>query len=737
MLKKLLALLLFKGLFLISFNTTLSQSIQIDQTYIIPPEEFGSICTLDPSDIDAHYRYKPLRLRAKQPHAQTGSTFQVTYQSDCNGNEWPAEAIEAFEQSVELWSTYIQSDIPIRVEANWVQQGQSVLGSAGPAIYYSLSQDFGPVRRNTFYPIAHISAITGHDFVEEEGDAHVDIIVNINCEFERWYFGTDGQTASNRIDLVTVIMHELGHGLGFTGSMRGFPATQTATWGLGNSGLPVIFDLFGVNGLFDLLTDEFIYPKSSGALYNALTGRENGVFFSGPEAEFALENQRVPLFSPSVYSQGSSFSHLDYHFFTNTENALMRPVIDQALAIHSPGPAFCGLLDDITWPLGPSCLELLEDNLILQRPPLMSPDNASADVNRLPEFSWNSVNEAEGYQLQIARDFNFTDQIANEFLTETTFALQTELEFNTLYFWRVRALSSDGNSNWSSSWRFTTLVDPPETVTLHSPADGTGNHRPGFQLRWQQADRADSYEIQISETPDFSDLTLFRTSTGTTFSGTQNLELYTDYYWRVRSINRAGTSDWSNTWRFKTIIERPEAVITDIPSDTEGQVSVTPLFTWQESDRAEDYIIQLSKEEDFSLILSEANVTETQFSRVTPLDFATIYYWRVRARNAGGISDWSLPKQFITEVRETKINPNYPNPFNSVTTLRYQLSGPENVLIDVFDITGRRVSVIVNEEQAAGVYFVQMHSANFASGTYLIRFVAGNVTDIQKMAVIK
>jgi hypothetical protein len=737
MLKELIGLLVFKGFMLFSFSSSFSQSFEVDRSYVVQPDEFGSICSLDPTDFNAHYRYKPLQLRAKIPHAETGSTFQVTYMNDCNGAQWPAEARQAFEQSISLWSNYIQSDVPIRVEANWVEQSEDVLGSAGPAVFYSLAEGFGPIKGNTFYPIAHVSAITGTDFVAEFGDTDHDIIVNINCRFNSWYLGTDANPPSGQIDLVTVIMHELGHGLGFTGSMRGFPSSQTASWGLSTSGLPVIYDHFAVDGHFNQIIDQSTYSKSSVALYDALTGRQNGVFFSGSEAEFAIEGDRVPLYTPRLYSQGSSFSHLDHQFFTNTENALMRPGMDLALAIHSPGPVFCGILDDMSWPLGPSCLELLEEDLVLQRPGLSLPDNGTMEEGLQPEFFWNSVNGAEGYQLQIARDFSFTDQIVNESQTETTFALQTELDYDTIYFWRVRALSAGGNSNWSGAWRFTTIQSIPEPVVLQSPANGAGDLRPGFQLRWQNAERASTYDIQISKKPDFSELILVRNVGFPVFSGTQGLELYTDYYWRVRSVNRAGESGWSDPWGFKTIIERPASVVINSPSDTENQVSVNPEFSWELSERAEEYVVQISQEEDFSEIYIEGNVMEPVFSQMAPLEFATIYYWRVKAKNIGGESGWSSANMFTTEVRETKINPNYPNPFNSVTNLRYQLSGPENVRIDVFDITGRRVAVIVNEEQAAGVYFVQMHSASFASGTYLVRFVAGNVTDIQKMAVIK
>ena len=120
-----------------------------------------------------------------------------------------------------------------------------------------------------------------------------------------------------------------------------------------------------------------------------------------------------------------------------------------------------------------------------------------------------------------------------------------------------------------------------------------------------------------------------------------------------------------------------------------------------------------------------------------PLEFATIYYWRVKATNVGGESEFSDPQQFTTVVQETAIMPNYPNPFNASTTIRFQLAESSEVTLDVFDTVGRRIATLVNEEMQPGVYFESLQAAGYASGTYFIRIVAGDFMEVQKMAVIK
>jgi len=341
--------------------TAAGQVIERNDMIIMPAPDLGSICTLDHTGVNTYYYREADHLeKAKGWFAEPLANFNVTYISDCNGQEWPNFAINAFEYALDIWSTHISSEIPIRVEASWVTLGGNTLGSAGPTRVVSLSGG----EPNTWYTIAQASAMTGDDIVSTLDDEEFDIIVNMNCNFGNWYFGTDANTPSNTIDFVSVVLHELGHGLGFLGSMSGNRDNETASWGIGQANYPLIYDRFVRDGDDVSVLDTGEYPNNSGALYDAVTGRRGGIFHWGTEGVISNAGP-VKLYSPLPWNPGSSYSHVDQVTFTNTENALMRPRIDQANAIHTPGPIMCSMMSDWGWPLGPNCQELITSGSLL------------------------------------------------------------------------------------------------------------------------------------------------------------------------------------------------------------------------------------------------------------------------------------------------------------------------------------------------------------------------------------
>jgi len=80
---------------------------------------------------------------------------------------------------------------------------------------------------------------------------------------------------------------------------------------------------------------------------------------------------------------------------------------------------------------------------------------------------------------------------------------------------------------------------------------------------------------------------------------------------------------------------------------------------------------------------------------------------------------------------------NYPNPFNPSTTIKYGLPHRVNVILEVFNIVGQRVSVLVDEEQNAGYYRVIFRDAGLASGVYLYRLQAGDFITTKKLLLLK
>ena len=282
--------------------------------------------TLVPAAPRASSNRGPLRA------SSTTSTFIVNYDLGFNAN--PA-AKAAFQFAVDQWSNIIQSPVPITVDASFSDLGPGVLGSAGPI---NVAKDFtGRPIANTYYPIALANALHGSDLDPTSSD----IDASFSSTFGSFYFGTNGQTGGN-YDFASVVLHELGHGLGFLGAYTVSNGTGSVCC---NLGVPLAYDRFTSNNGQKL--DQIAAP--SVALGNALTSQ--AVQFSGPQT-LAAGLGPAQLYAPPAWQGGSSYSHLDENIYgAGNPNSLMTPAIGPNEVIHAPGPLTLGILADTGWTL--------------------------------------------------------------------------------------------------------------------------------------------------------------------------------------------------------------------------------------------------------------------------------------------------------------------------------------------------------------------------------------------------
>lgn len=84
-----------------------------------------------------------------------------------------------------------------------------------------------------------------------------------------------------------------------------------------------------------------------------------------------------------------------------------------------------------------------------------------------------------------------------------------------------------------------------------------------------------------------------------------------------------------------------------------------------------------------------------------------------------------------------KLYQNYPNPFNPKTTIKFDLPHTVNVTIKIYDLLGREIVTLLNDKVNAGSHTVEFTPTNLASGIYFYRLVAGDYTEVKKMALIK
>jgi hypothetical protein len=90
----------------------------------------------------------------------------------------------------------------------------------------------------------------------------------------------------------------------------------------------------------------------------------------------------------------------------------------------------------------------------------------------------------------------------------------------------------------------------------------------------------------------------------------------------------------------------------------------------------------------------------------------------------------TIPKDF-------QLYQNYPNPFNPSTSIRFDVPKSSLVKIKVYDITGKEISELVNQEMAPGVYNAEWNGTGYASGVYFYKIQAGDFSKVMKMVLIK
>lgn len=258
-----------------------------------------------------------------------------------NYSLFPQDAIEAFDYAVTIWEHIIESDIPILIEANWRTQDKNVLGSCGPSDYFSNFEN--SPRKDYFYPIA---------LAEKISKSHInptsspDIVATFNKTID-WYFRNDGKTPIERYDFVTVVLHEIGHGLGFTGFF--FVSGEQGVYGNNEIGEAAAFDLLVMNNKNQLLTDKQIFEVPSVKLYEEFT---SGFLYANSPVAIANNRDNKPkLYAPSTWNDGSSIYHLNDATYPpdGTGNSLMTHAIGKGEAVHDPGPITRGLMADIGW----------------------------------------------------------------------------------------------------------------------------------------------------------------------------------------------------------------------------------------------------------------------------------------------------------------------------------------------------------------------------------------------------
>lgn len=259
--------------------------------------------------------------------------------------DWPDEAKAAAYKAAEIWASYLEITVPIRVKFGWCNNIEAA-GIGAPFYTYQHTDGF-------YYPLSLINQLIGYDRNEN--------VVDIICVFKSdinvgWYYGTDGEIGLTpdandpgiqyfQMDLLTTMLHEICHGLGFSSTMT--VTDNIGKWGGASSGKANIYDTFLVNQQGKQLINEDIYSNDSQDLANILTS--DNIYWSGKNAIAASEDNTVKIHAPNIWKQRNSILHID-GMYSNTDNSLMSGLgFEGGNHQHAPGPIVLGMLQDIGW----------------------------------------------------------------------------------------------------------------------------------------------------------------------------------------------------------------------------------------------------------------------------------------------------------------------------------------------------------------------------------------------------
>ncbi len=252
----------------------------------------------------------------------------------------------AFQYAADIWASLIHSGVEITVEANFdnltCSSSSGILGSAGPK---NVFRNFpGAPLRDTWYPAALANSLAGVDL--EIGVADLRARFNSGIDNNNgclantnWHYGLDANPPGSDIDFVSVLLHEMGHGLGFLTLVNGQSGAK----------------FMGLNDIYMLRLED----QASGRQWSQMSDAERrasavsngGLRWNGPGVAAAaggltagVNGQgQVEMYAPAAYRPGSSVSHFSVSL---SPNELMEPSYTEPL--HDPSLAIA-LFADLGW----------------------------------------------------------------------------------------------------------------------------------------------------------------------------------------------------------------------------------------------------------------------------------------------------------------------------------------------------------------------------------------------------
>lgn len=348
---------------------------------------------------------------------------------------------------------------------------------------------------------------------------------------------------------------------------------------------------------------------------------------------------------------------------------------------------------------------------------LVSPSNDQLQVLINGRLEWNSVSDAQFYNVQLSYNEAFTELIEDRTVYEHTYYHYTNLLKNTRYYWRVRYTRHGETSQWSDIWSFRSSSDEVlESPQISSPADNSIGIPISGKITWDIIKDADEYDVIISLSNDFSNNVVRYLNVKGNSLDYNSLSYDKIYYIRISAHSKQASSLWSNVIKVTTELETP--LITK-PSDNSKDLDKLVEFEWSITNDYYKYDLQICESLNFDENLKGVSNLEQLFLKYE-LEEGKTYFARVLSHNDTNTSKWSKPVKFTIYKEAVSVSDDikngfsiYPNPAESYIKFENH-SDDIGLLVIIYDSNGNQAishnltesSTIDISKLTGGVYFV-------------------------------
>ena len=365
-----------------------------------------------------------------------------------------------------------------------------------------------------------------------------------------------------------------------------------------------------------------------------------------------------------------------------------------------------------------------------------------ANINYTPQGSsilltWSSGSASYQFKVEKSLVSDFSDDIEEFFVDINNFS-DSDLDIGIEYYYRVTAIFAGIVSEPSEI--ISAMIVPAATGLVYEIQSDLS-----VTISWDADENATNYKIKRSRDPGFFGPSDEFTSTDNNYND-NTIPHSTMYHYRITTYYGEHRSLASENVSL-LIVPTPIGI-----SYTTDESTVT--LTWDVIDIATEYIIERATDSLFTNNLLEFSSEENNYID-TNLELDINYYYRVRAACCDGAyisMNSEISNVILTPVMDIasidnlpssyNLHQNFPNPFNPITQIRYDLQENTFVSVNIYDITGKHIKSLINADQLAGFKSIYWNATDtfgqsVPAGMYVYTIQAGDFMQSKKMLLLK